>query len=191
MGRIEAVPGCLNREQGAILYALAARTDASGRVVEIGSFLGRSTLWLAHGVTRAGAGPVIAIDPHDGHERPDVCPDLDSYAAFLNNVRRAGMSDAVEPVRERSRGVAEGWSEPIRLLWIDGSHDYEDVLADLTGFAPHVTPGGTVALHDTRSKRFGGVRRAMLEFFGAHREFTRTAALRNMTVYRRSLGSAR
>ena len=46
---------------------------------------------------------------------------------------RAGMTDLVEPVRERSQDVAKRWDRPIRLLWIDGSHQYEDVLADHPG----------------------------------------------------------
>jgi hypothetical protein len=37
---------------------------------------------------------------------------------------------------------------PIHLLFVDGSHEYEDVLRDFRGFAPHVAPGGTIALHD-------------------------------------------
>lgn len=184
--RIEDVPGCLNTDQGMILYYLAASATTTGRVVEIGSFLGRSTLWLAHGVRHAGVGRVVAIDPHEGHERPDIEPGVDAYAAFLEHIRQAGVDDVVEPIRERSQRVAERWNEPIRLLWVDGSHDYQDVRADLEGFAPHVRPGGYVALHDTRGGHFPGVRKAMLEFFARHPEFTRTAALRNMTVYARS-----
>jgi predicted O-methyltransferase YrrM len=183
--RIEAVPGWLKREQGSLLCYLAAHARAPGCVVEIGSFMGRSTLWLARGVRHAAPARIVAIDPHDGHERPEVRSDLDSFATFLQTLQAAGAADVVTPVRRRSQEVAPDWSEPIRLLWIDGSHDYPDVLADLEGFAPHVSPGGYVALHDTRGRRYPGVRRAMLEFFGRHPEFRRVAALRNMTVFQR------
>ena len=126
---------------------------------------------------------VFSIDPHAGHERPAVRPDLDSYAEFLANIRQAGVTDLVEPIRDTSQNTARRWNQPIRLLWIDGSHVYEDVLADLEGFARHVIPGGHVALHDTRGRGFPGVRKAMLDYFGRHREFNRIAALRNMTIY--------
>jgi hypothetical protein len=183
--RIEQVPGCLGREQGALLFHLAAHSSGTGRVVEIGSFMGRSTLWLAHGLRRAGHGRVFSIDPHEGRERPDIQPGVESFQAFLDNIRRQDLADFVEPVRDRSQNVARTWIEPIRLLWIDGSHRYEDVLADLEGFAGHVLVGGYVALHDTRGRRFPGVRRAMLEYFRRNDAFTRIVSLRNMTVYHR------
>ncbi|MBN1341075.1 MAG: class I SAM-dependent methyltransferase [Phycisphaerae bacterium] len=188
ISQIEGVPGCLNREQGSVLCYLVAATDVSGCVVEIGSFMGLSTLWLAEGVRHGGKVRVVAIDPHDGHERPEIEPQRDSYATFLDHLRQADVEDVVEPIRERSASVAKRWDEPIRLLWVDGSHDYGDVLADLEGFAPHVSPGGYVALHDTRGGRFPGVRQAMLEYFAGHREFARVVNLRNMTVYQRRAG---
>jgi len=182
---IEQVPGCLGREQGALLFHLAAQPSDAGCVGEIGSFMGRSTLWLAHGVRQAGTGRVFSIDPHEGHERPDLQPDVESFQAFLDNIRRQDLTALVEPVRDRSQNVARTWTDPIRLLWIDGSHHYEDVLADLEGFANHVLVGGYIALHDTRGRRFPGVRRAMLEYFSRHDAFTPLAKLRNMTIYRR------
>ena len=47
-----------------------------------------------------------------------------------------------------SSEIAKTWNKPIHLLFIDGSHEYEDVLADFRNFYPHVIPGGIVAFHD-------------------------------------------
>jgi predicted O-methyltransferase YrrM len=183
---LEQTPGCLNNEQGAMLYWLAAHPPARGTVVEIGSFMGRSTLWLAAGVQYAGIGRVVSIDPHAGHERPAIHVEhTDTFSAFLRHVEQAGLSGYVEPIREASARVAARWADPVDLLWIDGSHAYEDVLADLEGFAPQVVPGGHVVLHDTRGRRFPGVRRAARDFFSRARRFRRIANLRNMTAYRR------
>ena len=183
---LEKTPGCLSVEQGAVLYTLAAHPPSTGTVVEIGSFLGRSTCWLAAGVRHAGRGRVVGIDPHTGHERPPVhLEHEDTFAALMHHVRRAELDDRVTLIREPSAKVASQWQEPIDLLWIDGSHDYEDVLNDLDNFARHVVPEGHVALHDTRGRRFPGVRRAMREFFRTHRHFGCVLKLRNMTVYRR------
>jgi len=185
--RLEQTPGCLSSEQGVLLYHLAAHPPATGLVIEVGNFTGRSTLWLAAGVRYAGKGRVVSIDPHTGHERPPIHIQLqDTFAAFLHNIQDAGLSEYVEPIREPSAHVAARWNDPVDLLWIDGSHTYEDVLADLEGFTPYVVPAGHVALHDTRGRRFPGVRRAMCEFFSRHPEFRRIVELRNMTVYRRA-----
>ena len=58
--------------------------------------------------------------------------------------------------------VAKTWSKPIHLLFIDGSHRYEDVLADFAGFFPGVVPGGIVACHDVNGD-WPGVYRAWHE----------------------------
>lgn len=181
---IEQIPGCLSEEQGSLLAYLAAHPAGDGCIVEIGGFMGRSTLWLARGLRHAGGGSIFSIDPHDGAERPRVRTDIDSHRAFVENITRAGATDLVESIRERSQEVAKTWNRPIALLWIDGSHEYEDVLADLEGFGPHVIAGGHIALHDTRGHGFPGVRRAMLEYFARHPEFNRIVSLHNMTVYR-------
>lgn len=183
---LEETPGCLSAEQGAVLYTLAAYPPTTGTVVEIGSFLGRSTCWLAAGVRHAGRGRVVSIDPHAGHERPPVhLQEQDTSAALARHVRQAGLSEWVEFVRRPSGQAAEKWHEPIDLLWIDGSHTYEDVLSDLNNFARYVVEEGHIALHDTRGGRFPGVRRAMRQFFTAHPQFRRILNLRNMAVYRR------
>lgn len=188
--QIERIPGCLSREQGALLCYLADQSPETGCIVEIGSFMGRSTLWLAGSVKRSRRHKLYSIDPHEGHERPDIETGVDSYKAFLANIRDAGVADLVTVLRAKSQAVAGAWSEPIGLLWIDGSHAYEDVLADLEGFARHVVPGGFVTLHDTRGHRFPGVRRAMFEYFARHAEFTPIARLRNMSIHQRTGGGA-
>jgi MMP 1-O-methyltransferase len=189
VAELDSLPGCLSLEQGSILHSLCAFRPQGGAVVEIGSFMGKSTAWLASAVEPAAPLKVTAIDPHTGHERPEVRTQQDSYAAFIENLRRLELLERVTPIREASQQVARRWNERIALLWVDGSHSYEDVLGDLRGFARHVLPGGHVALHDTRGRHFPGVRAAMLEYFGNDPRFERVAVLRNMTVYRRRHGT--
>ena len=58
-----AVDGWLNETQGEALFDAAARCSGRGAIVEIGSWKGRSTIWLAHGARVAGQ-RVFAVDPH-------------------------------------------------------------------------------------------------------------------------------
>jgi predicted O-methyltransferase YrrM len=67
---------------------------------------------------------------------------------FSTKLQRCGLSKYVTSVDGRSSEIAKTWRKPIDRLFIDGSHDYEDVLADFQSFSPCVKPGGVVAFHD-------------------------------------------
>ena len=81
-----SVDGWLNDEQGAALFDAAAGCSGRGAIVEIGSWKGRSTIWLAHGARLAGQ-PLFAVDPHV-HSRED--PSARTLDEFSENIRRAG-----------------------------------------------------------------------------------------------------
>lgn len=144
---VSRVPGWLSPIEGRLLHSLAQRTPAHGCIVEIGSWQGKSTIWLAAGSGSGRGGRVVAIDPHRGsrlHAEGE-----DTELALRRNLESAGLSDQVEVVVTTSREAAEGWTRPISLLWIDGDHAYESVKEDFLLWEKHVLDGGIVALHDT------------------------------------------
>jgi predicted O-methyltransferase YrrM/GT2 family glycosyltransferase len=147
--RVRDIPGWLSPDEIDLLAAVAAHAASrpgTPRVVELGSFCGRSTVVLGHAVRAAsgGGGRVYAIDPHAGYA---MAPDgFDSHAALVANLDRHGLDPVVEIVRARSREVA--WDGPVALLFIDALHDEEEVRADFAVWAPRVEPGGLVAFHD-------------------------------------------
>jgi predicted O-methyltransferase YrrM len=141
------VDGWLGPEEGRLLYRLAYAADPAGAIVEIGSWQGRSTIWLAAGARAGGGAAVYAIDPHVG---TSLREDGQSTEQLLReNLARAGVSDAVEVVVDTSEGAVQRWSQPISLLWIDGDHRLEGVSRDLELWEPHLRSDATVALHDT------------------------------------------
>jgi predicted O-methyltransferase YrrM len=155
--RCVSVPGWLDRDAARLLFGLAAHGGGDGRIVEIGSYLGRSTILLA----LADAGTVVAVDPHAGElvaGESDVV--ADTYPLFLRNLETAGVVDRVEPRRETSLEAAREWKEPLRLLYLDGLHHYEAVREDVAAWAPHVLPGGFVVFDDYAVE---GVQRAVAE----------------------------
>lgn len=160
-----AVPGYLLENEARFLGLLAACTPATGRIVEIGSFKGRSTVMLAKVAAHYGLGQVVAIDPHNFNlsEKTEVSPEamarpVSTKDDFLNSLRTAGVTQHVEFHHALSKDVSASWNEPIRLLWIDGDHTYRGAKDDFDGFAPHVTPGGVIALHDALNAFSGPIR---------------------------------
>ena len=133
------VPGWLTDEEGEALYELAKACTGRGAIVEIGSWKGKSTICLGLG-SRAGAGGrVHAVDPHADYR----------FGDFRANVERAGIADLVTPIAAMSQSAADDFHEPIELLFVDGSHEYDLVLEDFEKWVPKVVQGGWVAFHDT------------------------------------------
>ena len=132
-------------------------------IVEIGSWKGKSTICLGLG-SRAGVSvPIYAVDPHADYR----------FGDFKTNIERAGIADLVRPIASLSQPAADDFDEPIELLFVDGSHEYDLVLEDFEKWVPKVVESGWVAFHDTtwtagprkvvgeaiyRSKRFKDLR---------------------------------
>jgi len=155
---IDSVEGFLAKEEAQWLFNVARRAPDGSNLVEVGSYKGRSTCSLAVGCLGT-AKRVIAVDPFDGG--PDL-PRADSLPEFSKNLERCGVSDYVEPIVGLSTEVSKAWRKPIYFLFVDGSHKFEDVLADFSGLFPYVIPGGIVAFHDV-SESWPGVLRAWNE----------------------------
>ena len=128
--------------------------------VEIGSFKGKSTIAIASAI-RIRGGRLIAIDPHTGSiEHRQVAP-TDTYDAFLSNIEGAGVSAVVEPVRAYSHVARPHVSDgSVSLLFVDGSHEYDDVLQDIADWLPALRPDAVVAFNDYE---WPGVNRALFE----------------------------
>lgn len=157
---IDSVEGWLYPEEGRWLFSAARSLPSRANIVEIGSYKGRSTCCLALGCRGRGK-RVFAIDSFDGG--PDL-PRADSFAQFQSNLERLQAAKQVQPIVGLSTEAAKTWEKPIHLLFIDGSHFYEHVMADFASFFPHVVPGGLVAFHDVQQS-FPDVLKAWNETF--------------------------
>src|SRR5690606_13349822 len=117
------------------LYTLAGSIPSKGVVVEVGSYRGRSTVILALGA-KGRKGKVYAIDPFEGTK--GVIPvNLHDRDILGHALEHYGVTDTVEVITATSLAAVKKWSRPIDLLFLDGSHEYEDVLADLNAWSPH------------------------------------------------------
>jgi MMP 1-O-methyltransferase len=155
--------GFMPLDEGDALHAAAVA--AGGALpglpwVEVGSYCGRSTIWLGDAARATGA-TLFAVDHHRGseenqagweHHDPDVVDErtgeMDTLPFFRRAMHDAGLEDHVVGVVGRSPTVARAWSTPLAFLFIDGGHGEEPARADFEGWTPHVAVGGTLAIHD-------------------------------------------
>ena len=157
--RAASVEGWLSDAQGRALFRAAAATTGRGAIVEIGSWKGRSTTWLASGARLAGR-RVYAIDPH---HRSREYPDAETKNEFLANLARNGLTAVVEPMVMSSEEAASRIVDPVELLFIDGDHSYEAVRRDAELWLPRLIDGGTVMFHDVATAAYSGPRRVVRE----------------------------
>lgn len=154
--------GFLSVAEGQALFSFAAEASARAPCLEVGSYCGKSTVYLASGCRATGAHPLFAVDHHQGspeqqpgqqyHDPELFDPRLqrvDTFGPFMATVRAAGLEDWVIPVVSDSARLARSWSGAgLSLVFIDGGHSEEDVRADVDGWAPKVISGGYVCMHD-------------------------------------------
>lgn len=150
-----SLPGYLHLLEGKFLYWLGSQVPAQGLALEIGSFKGKSSCFVAAGLPLDAK--LVCVDtwyndamPYDSQN--DVLPE------FLYNT--APYQERIEPNRGRSLDVASVWSRPLDFLFIDGDHSYEGCSTDLKAWLPFVKKGGWIAFHDSGEP---GVARAIAE----------------------------
>jgi predicted O-methyltransferase YrrM len=151
----DGVEGWLTDAQARRLWDRARRLPGGARIVEIGSFRGRSAIMLAKGAVPGVE--VVAIDPHAGNDRgPDEIAGFadearQDYETFHANLRAAGVDERVRHVRRPSHDALDAVDGPVDLLYIDGAHRYGPAVADVREWAARVRPGGTLLIHDSFS----------------------------------------
>jgi predicted O-methyltransferase YrrM len=167
-------------EEGDALYDAARRALAQvprAPIVEIGSYCGRSTIWLG-AAARAGGSVVFAVDHHRGSEENQAGWEwhdstlvdertglMDTLPRFRDTIHDAGLDDVVIAVVGNSPTAAAYWSTPVALCFIDGGHGAEPARADFDGWHRHVAVGGILAIHDVFPDPADGGRAPYEEIF--------------------------
>jgi predicted O-methyltransferase YrrM len=166
---LNGVQGYFSEDEAWALYkAVATLSEGPNppRVVEIGSYKGRSTIAIGLALERRGSGLCVSIDPHAPTGKESYIAEHgteDTFGEFLNNVQSAGVSRWIQPIRATSENAKPTYDgAAIDLLFIDGSHDYDDVLLDVQLWMPLVKEGGVVAFNDPYAR---AVNRVIKETF--------------------------
>ncbi len=157
---IADLKGFLDEQEGRRLYDLALEAGRSGPCLEVGSYCGKSTIYLAS-ACRESASTLFTVDHHRGSEEQQpgeqyFDPELfdprfgriDSFPFFRAVVETAGLEAFVVPLVCRSETAARSWRTPLSLLLIDGGHSYDAVSTDFRVWSPHIMAGGYLLFHD-------------------------------------------
>jgi len=157
---ISEVKGFLDEEEGLRLFELASAACSLGPCLEIGSFCGKSTVYLGVACKIKGR-TLFSVDHHRGSEeqqpgQPYFDPELidaksgliDSFPYFRAVVEKADLDEVVVPIVARSQVAAKDWTTPLGMVFIDGGHSYEAVITDYRCWYPHLLPGGLLVFHD-------------------------------------------
>ena len=156
----EAARGFMPAEEGLALYETAARYAGVGPIAEVGTYCGKSTIYLA-AAARAAGQLVVTVDHHRGseeiqpgweHHDPELVDPatgrMDSLPFFRATLAAAGLEEHVVAVIGTSTDVSKLWRAPLGMLFIDGGHSEDSVVTDYEGWAPWVATGGALAFHD-------------------------------------------
>lgn len=156
----EAARGFMPPDEGLALHQAACDLEIEGPLLEVGSYCGKSAVYLGAAAREAGR-LLFCVDHHRGseenqagweHHDPEVVDAelgvIDTLPFFRRTIGDAGLEDTVVAVVGDSPTVASLWATPLALVFIDGGHGAEPAHRDYEGWSPHVAPGGLLAIHD-------------------------------------------
>lgn len=146
----DKIDGWLWDKEGEFLYETAKKCTGKGVIVEIGSWKGKSTVYLGGG-SKSGKGvKIFAIDPHIGSLEHQKKGPIWTFEEFKENIKMANVDDVIEPIVKTSQAAEKDFGQkPVEFLWIDGDHKYQSVKLDFDIWLPHLIEGGIIAFHDT------------------------------------------
>ena len=156
----DAVKGFLPKNEAAALYDAAIAVEVDGPLLEVGSYCGKSSVYLGYAAQSIGR-VLYALDHHRGSEENQAGWEhhdselidkqkgvMDTLPYFRDAIFAAGLEHVVIALVGHSGVIARNWTTPLSFLFIDGGHGEEPAKADFNGWVPKVKEGGILAIHD-------------------------------------------
>lgn len=157
---IDTVKGFLAKNEGEALYQCALAAAAVAPCLEVGSYCGKSTVYLGEACKKANA-ILFAVDHHRGSEEHQLGEEyhdpelydaefskMDSFREFRRTLARAQLEETVVPIVAPSILASRAWTTPLGMVFIDGGHSMEAALNDYRSWVGHIVRGGWLAIHD-------------------------------------------
>lgn len=168
MIEVEGVRGFLSTGDMTSLFEHARNLPKDGVLLEVGSFMGLSSILMANALIASGntGGRIICVDTWQGsveHQEMEVIQENRLFETFQENIRNANVSHIIRPIRKPSVEAAKEFSDAsLDRIYIDGDHSFEGCYTDLEAWYPKLKPGGLLFGHDCAPNE--DVRRAVLQF---------------------------
>ena len=156
---IDKIKGFMPKHEGNALFNWAINFSNIGPILEIGTYCGKSALYLSKGASVNGQ-LVFTIDHHYGSEEHQLNEEyydkeiydhskerVNTLPLFIKNVNEYGAKNIVPIISESSK-VAENWSSKLGMVFIDGGHSIESALIDYISWEPKILIGGSLVIHD-------------------------------------------
>ena len=157
---IDSIKGFLHPDEGAALYQYARASASLGPCLELGSYCGKSTVYLGT-AARDANGQVFAVDHHRGSEEHQLGEEyhdpelfdaatkqMDSLPTLRRTLGLAGLEAWVIPVVAASAQAGRYWATPLGMDFVDGGHSLPAALTDYRTWSVHICSGGILAIHD-------------------------------------------
>ena len=155
-----SVKGFIDHNEGICHYNYALNSSKKGPILEIGSYCGKSTIYIATAAKKY-SGCVYSVDHHTGSEENQVGWEyhdielfdeetgrINSFPEFMRNLRKANLLDTVVPIVSDSSLVSRYWKIPLSMVFIDGGHTMEAAFNDFNNWKDKIIKGGILAIHD-------------------------------------------
>ena len=150
------IDGCLFPDEEAFLAQLAKQCTGKGVIVELGSYLGRSTTSLAIGSRLGSNVKVYTFDSYEGDSAMETNPNM--FDIMKGNLVKGGVVDQVIATLGKTHLPPDSFNKPVELLFVDADHEFKATKRDYDAWESKVIVGGKIAFHDTYDIVQGGVR---------------------------------
>ena len=202
-----AAKGFMPEDEGLLLHRVARERLAHGPVLEVGTYCGKSAIYLGAAAREVGGqqAVVFTVDHHRGSEENQAGWEhhdaslvdaefglMDTLPVFRSTIARAGLEDQVVAVIGRSTTLSAHWRTPLSMLFIDGGHAEEHAQNDYAGWAPWLGTGASLVIHDVFPDPADGGQPPYHVFQRAlaSGDFVEVEELGSMRVLRRARGDA-
>ena len=153
------VKGFMPFHEGEALTKWASFFSRNGPILEIGSYCGKSSLFLAKGAEKNNQ-YIFTVDHHRGSEEHQLNEEyfdaeifdsstnkINSLPMLISNINLYKVHNIVPIIRESSE-AAKYWNSQLSMVFIDGSHSLDSAMQDFISWNTKITSGGALVIHD-------------------------------------------
>ena len=153
------VKGFMPKNEGMALLKWAEHFSSIGPLLEIGTYCGKSSLYLCAGAKHNNEN-VYTIDHHSGSEEHQLNEEyfdeeiydqalnkINTLPLLIDNINKFKVSNII-PIVAESKKVSVNWSIKLGMVFIDGSHSYESANSDYIAWETYISKKGALVIHD-------------------------------------------